>query len=59
MTDRRPRLNKQWHQKNRMPAKATMEQRVQWHLEHAKYCACREIPEKVAEAIRKMGISEQ
>ena len=40
-----------------MPVKTTMEQRLEWHLEHAKYCGCRPIPVKVTEEMEKRGIS--
>lgn len=49
----RSTLNKEWHLKHRMPAKATLEQRIAWHLEHAKHCSCRDIPEKLKEEIKK------
>jgi hypothetical protein len=41
------KINKEWHEKNKMPKKATFEQRVKWHLEHAKHCQCRPVPEKL------------
>jgi len=44
-------LNKVWHQNNRMPAKATLEQRIQWHQEHQKHCACREVPKSNAHGL--------
>ncbi|MBI4618672.1 MAG: hypothetical protein HY739_00670 [Desulfobacterales bacterium] len=50
------KLNADWHHKHRMPANATMEQRIEWHSEHVKHCACRPIPEKVAEEMKKRGI---
>ena len=34
--------------KHRMPAGATLEQRIRWHLQHRKYCGCRPIPPKLA-----------
>jgi hypothetical protein len=37
-------MNKIWHEQNKMPSKPTLEQRVQWHQEHQKHCACREAP---------------
>ena len=46
-------LNKEWHLKNKMPVKATIDQRIEWHLEHIKYCGCRGIPEKLIPEIRK------
>ncbi len=51
-----PKLNKEWHLKNKMPEKPTFEERVKWHLEHVKHCACRPIPAKLAEEMKKKGI---
>jgi hypothetical protein len=44
------RMNKQWHAENKMPPKASLEQRIQWHREHQLHCACREVPRSVAAA---------
>ena len=40
------KINKEWHEQNRMPPKAPLEERLQWHLEHEKNCNCRPIPPK-------------
>jgi hypothetical protein len=40
-------MNKPWHDQNKMPAKATLEQRIQWHREHQIHCACREVPKSL------------
>jgi hypothetical protein len=37
-------MNKLWHAQNKMPPKATLEQRIQWHKEHQLHCACRKAP---------------
>ena len=37
-------MNKLWHEQNKMPLKPTLEQRIQWHKEHQKHCACRKAP---------------
>jgi len=50
------KINKEWHEKNRMPKNPTFEQRVEWHLAHAKNCDCRPIAGKLAEEMRKRGI---
>jgi hypothetical protein len=50
------KLNKEWHLANRMPAKPTLDQRIAWHLEHKKNCACRDIPEKLQAEIEKRRI---
>jgi hypothetical protein len=50
----KPRLNKQWHEAHRMPQRATLDQRVTWHQEHLKHCACRtDLPAGIAAEIEK------
>lgn len=34
-------MNAAWHAKHPMLPRATLEQRISWHLEHTKHCACR------------------
>jgi hypothetical protein len=46
-------MNKVWHQQNRMPAKATLEQRIAWHREHQRHCACREAPKGLLGYLQK------
>ncbi len=53
---KKPKLNKEWHLANKMPVKATIEQRIAWHLEHSKHCGCREIPEKLKEEMKRREI---
>jgi len=48
------KLNREWHLAHRMPKNATLEQRIAWHIEHKKNCACRDIPEKL-----KMEMAQQ
>lgn len=50
------KINKAWHLKHKMPKNPTMEERIQWHLSHAKNCGCRKIEGKLAEEMRKLGI---
>lgn len=47
------KVNRKWHDKNRMPKRATTKERVKWHLGHAKACGCRPIPAKIQRAIAK------
>lgn len=47
------RLNKEWHEANRMPPNATLDQRVRWHVEHARVRGCRPIPPSVLRLIKK------
>ncbi len=39
-----------------MPDNPTMEQRIKWHLEHIKYCACRDIPIKLKQEMKRRKI---
>jgi hypothetical protein len=40
-------MNREWHAKNQMPPKASLDQRIRWHREHQKHCACREVPKSL------------
>lgn len=51
------KLNREWHLSHKMPKNPTMEQRLEWHVEHAKNCQCRPITAKVAEEMKKRGMS--
>ena len=50
------KTNKTWHQANKMLKNPTLEQRVDWHLEHAKNCKCRPIPKKLKLEIEKRNM---
>jgi hypothetical protein len=50
------KLNKEWHLAHRMPKNPTEEQRIHWHIEHAKHCQCREIPSWLKTEIKKRKI---
>jgi hypothetical protein len=47
------KLNKEWHLAHRMPTNATLQQRIEWHIEYQKNCSCRPIPEKILAEINK------
>ncbi len=36
-------INAEWHSQHMMPKNPTLDQRVKWHLEHARHCGCRPI----------------
>ena len=46
-------MNAGWHKNNVMPRNATMDQRIKWHIAHARFCACRAMPKTVQAAIDK------
>ncbi len=49
-------LNREWHAANRMPANATLEQRLVWHASHAANCACREMPASIRAELERRGM---
>ena len=40
-------LNATWHLKHPLPRNASLEQRVTWHIGHAKACGCRAVPKTI------------
>jgi len=46
-------LNKKWHKDHSLPKGASLKVRLQWHVDHARECACREIPEKIKKEMAK------
>jgi hypothetical protein len=51
------RINATWHEAHKMPSKATLDQRVEWHVEHLRECRCRtDLPVSIAlELERRSG----
>lgn len=45
--------NKERHLANKMPPKATLDQKIKRHIEHAKNCKCRPMPESIKKEIQK------
>jgi hypothetical protein len=35
------KINREWHEAHRMPARPTRQQRMDWHIEHSTVCKCR------------------
>jgi hypothetical protein len=50
------KINKEWHEKNKMPENAKFEERVIWHLAHQKNCNCRPIPDKLLSEMKSKNI---
>ena len=49
-------INAVWHRANRMPPRATLDQRVAWHLAHQKACPCRkDLPATVIAELKRRG----
>jgi hypothetical protein len=46
-------LNARWHVKHPAPKRATLAQRVRWHVAHAKACACRAMPRTVVDELER------
>jgi hypothetical protein len=46
-------MNRTWHEKNKMPEKPSLEERIGWHTEHAKQCGCRPVPKSLLARIKE------
>jgi hypothetical protein len=53
---RLPNLNKEWRLAHPMPRKPTLDQRIEWHLQHRAFCACRAIPPRLLAEMTARGI---
>jgi hypothetical protein len=50
------KLNRSWHLAHRMPRNATLEERLDWHVQHAANCACREMPPSIRKELEARGL---
>jgi hypothetical protein len=49
-------MNELWHRAHVLGSNAPLDRRVEWHVAHARECACRPIPGSVlAEIARREG----
>jgi hypothetical protein len=46
-------INAIWHKKHPMPSRATPQQRLRWHLAHAKACGCRKLSASMLKELRR------
>ena len=49
-------VNAQWHDEHVLGQGASMDRRVEWHLEHAEACGCRPVPATVAAELERRGV---
>jgi hypothetical protein len=50
------KINVAWHLANKMPKNPTLDQRVIWHVDHARNCHGRSLAGKILDEIKKRGI---
>jgi len=46
-------INGKWHKAHKMPKNPTLEQRINWHIAHAKNCDCRPMSKKLLAEIKR------
>lgn len=49
------KLNREWHLTHKLPRNATLEQRLDWHAQHAEQCGCREMPASIRQELEARG----
>lgn len=42
-----------WHSKHKLPENPTLDQRVKWHIKHARKCSCPSCDEDILEELKK------
>jgi hypothetical protein len=47
------KLNGEWHSSHRMPKNATLDQRIEWPIEHKKNCGSRGVPRTIKKEVDK------
>lgn len=47
------KLNKERHLANKLPLKATLDQKIKRHIEHVACCKCRPMPDKIKKEIQR------
>ena len=47
------KINKEWHDANKMPKNPTHEQRMLWHIDHNKHCTCYPVSDKLQKEIEE------
>ena len=51
------KINAKWHAAHRMPMPSTLEQRVAWHVAHARHCGCRsDLPPTIVAELKRRGL---
>jgi hypothetical protein len=50
------KINREWHARHKMPKNPSDDQRVGWHLDHARNCGCRKIEGSIAALLKARGI---
>jgi hypothetical protein len=49
-------INREWHALHKLGQKTKLEERLNWHLEHAANCGCREMPPSIRRELEARGL---
>ena len=52
-------MNREWHDHHVLGAHASREDRIAWHAEHARECACRPVPEPLVAEVAASAASSR
>ncbi len=53
------KINAEWHAAHPMPKNPTLDQRIEWHVEHQRECHCREgLPKTVQAELDKRAAKQ-
>lgn len=51
-------INADWHTSHKMPKNPSLNQRIEWHEQHALHCKCCPIPPKLLEVMKQQRPKE-
>jgi hypothetical protein len=51
-------ISREWHAIHKLGRKATLEERLSWHVKHAANCDCREMPPTIKRELKARGLLE-
>lgn len=49
-------MNRTWHAEHRLDPRASLDQRIDWHVEHAQQCGCREMPDSIKRELQARNL---
>lgn len=52
-------MNADWHRDHVLGSGASLDRRVSWHVQHAKECGCRPIPDPVRREIEARALDRR
>lgn len=50
-------VNREWHLTHKLGRKASLEERLAWHVQHVANCDCRQMPPSIRRELEARGLN--